>query len=356
MTPRDRVMAALAHQPTDRVPLFYRDIPEVRARLQADLGCPDFEALLRRLDIDFRWVEPGYVGPTLEDPQRNVRRDIWGVEYRYVRFSERAGYWEPIERPLAQCDDPAALDDYAWPSLDWFDFSTLSDQVAAHDGYAIMTAPGVASPGVLQTPIQGLLGEEKSLIAMVANPEFFAALVRRVLEFQLPFIERMMDAANGRIDFFRIGEDLGTQKGLLISPATFRQSLQEPLKAMADAAGRRGAAFYLHSCGSVRALIPDLIAMGVDVLDPLQVGAADMTPAELKAEFGDRLCFSGGVDEQELLPRGSVDDVRAGVRDLLDVMARGGGFFLGPTHNFQDDVPTENVVAMYETAREWEPR
>jgi uroporphyrinogen-III decarboxylase len=103
----------------------------------------------------------------------------------------------------------------------------------------------------------------------------------------------------------------------------------------------------------VRALIPAFIEAGVDVLDPVQVKAAGMVPAELKAEFGDRLCFSGGVDEQELLPRGTPAEVCQSVRELLDVMAAGGGYFVGPTHNFQADIPTRNIVAMYEAARNW---
>jgi len=190
---------------------------------------------------------------------------------------------------------------------------------------------------------------------MAVNPEFFDALVQHVLQFQLPLIERMFQAAGGRINFFRIGDDFGTQRGLLISPETFRRRLQEPLRAMAEAAKRHGAFYYQHCCGGIRELIEDLIETGVDVLDPVQVKAAGMVPAELKAEFGDRLCFSGGVDEQELLTTGTPQDVRTGVFRLLDDMARGGGFFLGPTHNFQVDIPTENIVAMYDAARQWRP-
>jgi len=174
-----------------------------------------------------------------------------------------------------------------------------------------------------------------------------------VLDFQLPFIERMLEAAGDRIDFFRVGDDFGTQRGLLIGPDLWRKSLQPSLVAMADVAKRHGALYYHHSCGAIRELLDDLIETGVDVIDPVQVGARGMVPAALKAAFGDRICFSGGVDEQSLLPRGSPDDVRAGVFKLLDDMARGGGFFIGPTHNLQDDIPTENILAMYEAARQW---
>jgi len=352
MTPRQRVLRAVRHLEPDRVPLFYRDVPEVEARLLKDLRLDDREELLSFLDIDFRWVEPAYVGPLLEDVATGRRRDIWGVEYRYVPFSDKAGYWEATGHPLGECEDPSALAEYPWPEIGWFDFSTLEDQVAAYDDYAIMTAPGYASPNVLLT-IQYLIGEERAWTDMILHPEFFRSLVRRVLDFQLPFIERMLDAAGDRIDCFRIGDDFGTQRGLLMGPELWRKSLQPALAAMAEVAKRHGALYYHHSCGAIRELLDDLIETGVDVIDPVQVGAKGMVPSELKAEFGDRICFSGGVDEQDLLPNGSPEEVRAGVFKLLDDMARGGGFFIGPTHNLQDDIPTENILAMYEAAREW---
>ena len=352
MKPRERVLTALRRGQPDRVPFFYRDVPETRNRLLRDLGCADDEELLRRLDIDFRWVQPAYVGPTLDDPATGIRRDIWGVEYRYVSFSGSDGYWEPVAHPMTGWTDPDRLDEWPWPDLAWFDFSTLPEQIERHDDYAIMTWPNYCSPGLLQCPIQALVGEEQSFLLPLTEPGFFRALTAKALEFNVAFVDRMCSAArlpDGRgIDFFRIGDDFGTQQSLVMSPAMWREFIAPGLKAMADTARQHGAHYYQHSCGAVRALIPDFIDIGVEVLDPVQVTAAGMVPAELKTEFGDRLCFSGGVDEMHLLREGTADDVRRAVVELLDAMAPGGGFFLGPTHNFQVDIPTENIVAMYE--------
>ena len=353
MTHRERVLAAMKHEEPDRVPLFYRDVPEVERRLLADLGLADREALLDFFDIDFRWVGPDYIGPPLEDEVTGNRKDIWGVEFRYLPYSSTAGYWEPVARPLEDQEDPAALAGYPWPRLEWFDFECIVEQVERYEEYAQMTAPGFASPGILQTPVQNLVGEERAWSDLIVNPVFFDALVERILDFELPFIDRMMEAGAGRIDFFRMGDDFGTQRGLLIGPDQFRERIKPGLKAMADAAKRHGAYYYHHTCGAVREIIPDLIDTGVDVLDPVQVKAAGMAPAGLKKAFGHRLCFSGGVDEQQLLPSGTPQDVRDGVFRLLDDMARGGGFFVGPTHNLQDDIPTSNIVAMYEAAKDW---
>jgi uroporphyrinogen decarboxylase len=190
---------------------------------------------------------------------------------------------------------------------------------------------------------------------MILNPSFFEALMERILRFYMEFMEKFLAAAARRVDFLRIGDDFGTQRGLLVQEEHLRRFIQPALKALAVLARRHGARYYHHSCGAVRPLIPFFIETGVDVLDPLQVRATGMNPAELKAEFGRSIAFSGGVDEQELLPRGTPGEVRRGVRELLETMAPGGGFFLGPTHNFQLDIPTANIVAMYQAAREWKP-
>ncbi len=353
MKPRERVLKALRHEEPDRVPTMYRDVPEVRSRLLRDLRLRDEDELLDLLGVDFRWIQPKYVGPALEIPESGHRRDIWGVEWKYTRFSETAGYWNEVSHPLAEITDPRALEHYPWPDPKWWDFSILREEVEKYDDYALMTYPNYCSPGILQSPIQPLVGIERSLTDFFVNPEFYRALIQKILDFQIPFIDRMLEAAGNRIDFFRIGDDFGTQRGLLISSELWCEYFQAPFREMAETAKRHDAYYYQHSCGAVGELIPHLLEIGLDVLDPLQIRAAGMDPQALKIQYGGRLCFSGGVDEQELLPKGSPGDVKDGVRKLLDIMAPGGGFFVGPTHNFQDDIPTENIIAMYEAARDW---
>lgn len=352
MTSKERVFKALNHEEADRIPFMYRDVPEVRERLKRDLSLNSDEELFKLLDIDFRWVEPRYVGPELKIDSDH-KKDIWGVEYKYTKFNENAGYWNETGHPLKDVTDPKILDDYPWPQLDWWDFTELEKDCDVYEDYAIMTAPGIASPGVLQSPIQPLIGVEQSMLDLYMNPDFFKALVKKVLDFQLPFIEKMMQSANGKIDFFRIGDDFGTQQGLLLDPDLWKQFFQPAFRQMADMAKKYGAHYYQHSCGGIRKLIPAFLETGVEVLDPVQVKAAGMDPAELKNDYGSKVCFSGGVDEQELLSGGTPDQVRAGVKKLLDTMAPGGGFFIGPTHNFQDDISTENILALYEAAKEW---
>ena len=350
MNSRQRVLKAFNHETTDRVPFMYRDVPEVRNRLKRDLNLTTDDELFEFLDIDFRWVEPQYTGPDLKIDDGH-KKDIWGVEWKYSIFKDGAGYWNELDHPLKNVHTIDELENYCWPKLDWFDFSSLEKDCDRYREYAIMTAPGIASPGLFQTPVQPLIGVERSLIEPYINPEFMQALIDKILQFQIPFIEKMMDSAKGKIDFFRIGDDFGTQQGLLMDIETWKRFFQAGFKKMADAAKKYGAHYYQHSCGSIRDLIPSFIETGVEVLDPIQVKANRMVPGELKAEFGKELCFSGGVDEQYLLPCGSPEEVKAGVRRLINDMASDGGFFLGPTHNFQDDIPTENILAMYAAAK-----
>ena len=349
MNSKERVLRSLAHQQTDRVPFMYRDVPEVRARLKKDLNMASDEELFCFLDIDFRWVEPVYIGKPLSLPSGN-KKDIWGVEWKYTRFSDGAGYWNEVAHPLADGSEPEQLEEYPWPSINDWDFSTLEKECDQFSDYAIMTAPGPASPGILQTPIQPLIGNERSFTEPLMNPDFFQKLIDKILEFQLEFIERMVEAAKGKIDFFRIGDDFGTQQGLLFDTDTFKQYFQPAFKKMADTAKKHGAHYYQHSCGAIRDLIPAFMEAGAEVIDPLQIGAAGMNPEELKREFGHRVTFSGGIDEQHILPNGTPEEVAMEVERIISIMSPGGGYFLGPTHNFQDDIPTKNIVAMYEAA------
>jgi uroporphyrinogen decarboxylase len=347
MMHKERVLRSLNHKQTDRVPFMYRDVPEVRTRLKKDLNLVNDEELFRFLDIDFRWVEPKYVGNPLNLANGN-KRDIWGVEWKYTRFSDGAGYWNEVAHPLGDISEPDQLEEYPWPSINDWDFSSLEKQCDEFADFAIMTAPGPASPGILQTPIQPLIGNERSFTEPLMNPSFFQKLIDKIHEFQLEFIEKIFSSANGKIDFFRIGDDFGTQQGLLFDTETFKQYFQPAFKKMSDTAKKYGAHYYQHSCGAISDLIPAFMEAGAEVIDPLQIGAAGMNPEELKREFGHRVTFSGGIDEQHILPNGTPEEVARKVERMISIMSPGGGYFLGPTHNFQDDIPTENIVAMYE--------
>jgi uroporphyrinogen decarboxylase len=189
---------------------------------------------------------------------------------------------------------------------------------------------------------------ENVMIDMIERPEMVHYLIGKFTDFYCEDISRALEATDGGFDIYCEWSDFGTQRGLLISIPLFRQFLAPYLKRMIDLCHSAGLEFMLHSCGAIRPLIPDLIELGVDILDPIQVAAEGMDPAGLKREFGGKLAFHGGVCTQHTLPFGTPEDVRAAVLDRVATLGAGGGFVLASSHDISADTPPENIVAMYD--------
>ncbi len=191
---------------------------------------------------------------------------------------------------------------------------------------------------------------------LVLKPREMERLLRMIHEVQMGYWEKALEIVGDNIDIVMHSDDLGMQNSPMMSPDMYRRfvkPLHEELIGMVKKKAEGEVKFLLHSCGSVRALIPDFIDVGVDILNPIQVSAAGMDTAELKKEFGKDLCFcGGGVDTQEILPRGTPEQVRDEVKRRLDDLAPGGGYIFAAVHNIQADVPPENLQAMYEALQE----
>lgn len=351
MNHKERVFAALNHEQPDRVPFFYWGVPEFTAKMMNHLGFSDRDQMLEYLDVDFRWVEPAYTGPELINANGEVKKDIWGVEY-YLTGRGDLKYWDVKSCPLEGITDPAVLADYPWPTIDLFDFSVLNHQVEKYRDYAIITAPGYSSPGLFRV-IQRLIGRDSFLDVMMYHPRFFRGLVEKVSGFYNAYIEAFFAVAGNRVDFIRIADDFGAQSGLIISPETWNDVVRPVFEGYYEIPKKLGVRFYMHSCGGVRKLLPEFISVGAHVLDPIQTRAAGMSPDGLKKDFGSMITFCGALDEELLLRKATPARVKEGVKELLDVMAPGGGFILGPSHKLKVETPVENVVAMYEAARDW---
>ncbi len=337
MTSQERVLTAFAHREPDRVPLWYGAAEGLTARVAALCGVPDEEALMRRLGIDFRRVHARYVGPELG------RRTIWGVA--------RAGayYGMPTSHPLAGVTTVEAVHAYPhWPLPDWFDFSALRAQCAAWAEYAVIGGPWA----VVFTDATELVGMAEFFEKLHTHPEVMQAVLQRVGDYYYELATRFCEAAADRCDIFFFGDDFGTQEALLISPATWRRFCRPQIQRFVELGHSAGLQVMFHSCGAVRAILDDLVALGLDALNPVQPRARGMDLAELKADYGDRLTFHGGIDHQQVLPFGSAAEVRAEARQVLDIMAPGGGYCLAPSHDLLlDEFPAANVVALYDEAR-----
>lgn len=349
MIHKERVLKVLNHEEVDRVPFFYWDVPSFGARLMQHLGFQNRDQLLEYLDVDFRWVEPDYVGEDLIGVNGQTKTDIWGVGYSKVKNGEFE-YWEASNYPLEGQTDPAVLEDFEWPTLELFDFDSLQEKIHKYKEYAVMTAPGYSSPGLFRI-IQRLLGRDAFLDVIMYHPKFFEALTQKVSTFYTAFIKKFFESEG--IDFIRIADDFGCQAGLSISQDIWEQNVKPVIEEYMTVPLSKGVKFYMHSCGGVRKLLPEFISLGADVLDPIQTRANGMEPEGLKEDFGRYITFCGALDEELLLRQGTPQQVKEGVKKLLDTMAPGGGFILGPSHKLKVETPIENVLAMYEAAKEW---
>ena len=355
MTSRERVLTSIEHREPDRPPYSFSAMPELYGRLKKDLGVDD-AGMRERFGGDIRWVGPEpkaeaseirYADPTIEVTPDGFYRDIWGVDFRRVEHSTGA-YVDLARNPLRDVTSVDELADYHyWPSPDMWDYSTIEGQCIEYADYATIGH----TRGFFEIS-WFMRGMDNFLSDLLIDPGLACGVMDRVLEYLIARMERVLSAANGKLAMFEINDDVGTQNGLLMSPDLWRRYIKPRLRRQVDVCKRYGVKVQYHSCGSVRAIIPDLIEVGIDVLNPVQALAKGMDPFELKREFGSHLTFHGGVDEQELLPHATPGEVRDYVKRLVDVVGADGGLIVAPCHTIQPDTPTENVLAMYETL--WE--
>jgi uroporphyrinogen decarboxylase len=266
-----------------------------------------------------------------------------------------SGFYELGGVPLADATRHD-LDDYPWPNPhDPARVAGLRDEVeslARETPYAIAAYRPTIS-GIFEMA-QQLRGMERLLTDLVLDKHFVAALFGKLAEIQGEFYRAYLAVVGPYVQIVELADDLGSQAGPLISPRVYRELLRDKhaylVRTIKQAAPQ--AKVMLHSCGSVRAFIPDFIAAGIEILNPVQPLAKGMDPAKLKAEFGQDIAFLGGVDVQQTM-RGPVEGVREEVRRRIDELGKDGGFILAPSHNFGDDVPLENILAFFETAHRY---
>jgi uroporphyrinogen decarboxylase len=351
MSSKERVLTAFARQEPDRVPINYLCNPGIDGRLKAHYGlaADDDEGLRRVLGVDFRGVHARYIGPRLHAEVPGISVDpIWGIHRRYIEH-ESGAYWDYCDFPLRNADEEAVA---AWPlpSPDDYDYSQIAEQCRLYHEYAIN---GSAGYGDIINGNGFLRGMEQVLIDLITDDPAGLLLADRRMGLLVEVTRRTLEAAHGGVDFLWLGEDLGTQRGPTISMATFRKHIRPRYQAFCDLAEAYDLPVMMHCCGSSSWAFDDFVEMGITVVDTLQPEAKDMAPAYLKARFGDRMAFHGCISTAGPVAYGTVDEVVRYCRDTLEIMMPGGGYCFAPTHALQDNSPTENVVAMYDTAHRY---
>lgn len=373
-TRRQRFQATMEHRAPDRLILDLGGCPlsgmapKPRAALMELLGIhPDAsfvrdtnstaldERLLQSLDIDTRAVG-GILSPPADGAGRvseTEEVDCWGVRRRFT-----GKHWEIVHSPLANAtlED---LEDYPWPDPEAIDtgriehFGESARRLYEETDYVICGEHPVL--GVMELGCW-VCGYETFLTYMRIEPDFVLRFFDRYFEFQRRVIELYYPAIGPYIHYTSSGDDFATQLASFISPEMFRR-LIKPYMAERIRLTRQytTAAFLHHSCGNVFHLIPELIDCGVQILNPIQPCAPEMAPERLKSAYGARIVFHGGVDTQELLPRGTPDEVAEHTRQILRVLAREGGYIFAAAHEIQEDVPAANVLAAFTAARDFRP-
>lgn len=371
MTGRERVLYALDHKEPDRVPLFIGTsgatslLGAAYEKLKAHMGISTGptqwfsrplqyamleEEVLARLGSDGRPIVPGPAESILQrQVSENCLVDDWGITWRREPGSI---YFEMVDPPLrnATIDD---LERYPFPNLTSPSrFVGLAEQAQKIQdrGYATVLLTGIT----LFEQACMLRGLDTLLEDMLLNEDFFTALMTNLKTLAVQYARELTKHVGKYVDVFVTGDDLGTQNAPMMSPQIYRK-LIKPHEAewiAALKAGSPGKVFF-HSCGNIYPFLNDLADIGVDLLNPIQVSTKDMADtAHLKAKFGRRLSFCGAIDTRQVLPKGSVDDVRAEVRRRIRDLAPGGGYVAAAVHCIQPDVPPENVLAMCDEVRQ----
>lgn len=369
MTHRERVLMALDHKEPDRAPVDLGGYPtatsiNVRAyerllawfSLQKELHVGSsyyftaevHEEILDRLDVDTIFLNPSRPLSAFAEPKEFVDP----FQTKWILMDDHT--YAPVEGVFRDLENPS-VDDlrrFQWPTPEKLQFPPpivrdKAREISARSDRARVFSVG----GTIVTWAQNMRGTENWALDLYANPEFSNALHEKLAEVWIATGNYVLDAVGEYCDIVMFADDLGMQDQTWMSPQMFKERIKPLYKKMIESFKRKTKAKVgIHTCGSVYGLVEDLIEAGIDILNPIQTRAKNMEPERLKEKAGDHLVFWGGIDTQDTLPNGTVEDVKEAVRKTIASLGRGGGYILSADHNILKDVPMENLVAMYEAA------
>lgn len=343
MNNKKRGLAPFRGQVMDRFPMWYGADPEFTNNLIKILGAKNEEdALYNIIDIDYKTIRPEYIGEPLKTYDDGSIDTVWGVK--------RAGYYYgmSVSHPMAAFDSVLQVENYNFPNPDDFDVKISQVQKDWAKNHCLIG--GTWAP-FFHDSIE-LVGMEKFFVDMYVNPVMAQTVIEKCFEFYFELDRRMFEQHGDIIDMYFIGNDFGSQRQLLMPPDMWRKFYKPYLKRLIEQARSYGCVTATHSCGSIRSIIPDLLEIGVDAINPIQINADNMNPIELIKEFGADTVFFGGIDENNILLNCSVEKVREETRRIIDILGKHGKYIVAASHDYLlPEVPAENVAAMYDEAK-----
>ncbi len=350
MTPRERVRAAFEHNPPDYPPCDYFGTPEIYEALYGFFKTERDDELRGFLGTDIRYITPPYTGPELPVYDDGSFMNEWGV-IKKPMANEYGDYAEAVNLPYKDWQTVEEAEKFDWPSPDWYDYDAIPELCAAYPDHAIAVGSFSIQDFINNTAYGR--GVEQVLYDIALEDPVYLYIVEKRHRFYLEHVERMLKAGGGRIDMLLMGDDFGTQRGLLISPASFDSIFARRKKELCDLTHSYGAFVSHHSCGSTVDLWPRFIEAGMDAIQTIQPQAVGMNPYELKKKYGDKITLHGAMDVQGWLQKTTPEDIEKEVFHLLEEVGKDGGYILSPSHNIQPDTPLENVLAMYRAVKKY---
>lgn len=342
-------MITLEHQVPDRVPLdtwMSGGAIEVLCRhfnlpIETDPNGMWHDGILQRLRIDIRRPLPLYVGP----PLKKYPDGSWETEVGVLRKGR--GYGIAITHPLREATQIEQILDYTYPIPEWYDFSGLPDYCERNAQY---TFTGGSKFPIFHEACD-LMGMDRVMIKMIDDPELIHTVLQKLTDAHMAITTRWLEASPNSIDIMIITDDFGSKQNTLISLKHWREFFKPHLKRVVDFGHSCGCKVMLHSDGAIRNIIPDLIEMGIDILNPIEPEANNMDPAGIKRDFGDQLILHGAASSLNLA-YATPEEIKAEVKGLMEQVAQGGGYILCPSNHIMEDMPVENILALYDTAYE----
>lgn len=347
MTSKERIRAALEHRQPDRVPSTMQCVDTAWEKLRAYFKVETNEDVMDKLDIDTRIMDfPPYIGPAHPDYVNEKGETVYTHPFGYEYIEKWNGVeynWHITKMPYTSIETMADFETFdGWVNPDHYDYDAVKRYCDRFPDKAIR----IGWPGPYQV-FTLMYDAEMFYINMIEEPELILAMLDRYCDASLELYERMFQASGDRIDILRCADDYGTQRGMLFGSQMWDKFFARNTRRFVDLAHKHNCFYLQHSCGAIRDIIPNLIACGVDAIEPLQK-VVGLEPEGLKRDFGDAICFQGGIDTQGILPLGTPEEVRLETERYIRALHQNGGYILAPSQDFEGDVPIENILALYE--------
>jgi len=342
MNSKERVIATYNFELPDRIPIDFCAEESVYDALMKATGVKNQLELMKYFHVDFRWARPKWIGPELVDEDGNPT-DYFGIP----RGGEGFGY--ALRHPLAHVKTKRDVDAYSWPKPEYWDYDVFVEECTRFEQYAVYGGAW----GWFFNAACDLVGMDRFFIMMIDEPELAFYIMEKTTDFFYECSRIMFEKAKGKVDIFFTGDDYGAQTGPLISLELWRKLIKPHVKRLYSLAKSYGLYITQHSCGCIVDFIPDLIELGLNAIEPVQVRARGMDFKALVERFKGKVVLQGSIDTQRTLPFGTPEDVKNEVKSRIELFRDKGGFVIGPTQHLLPEIPLENILAMYEAAWEY---